>query len=139
LSQLLIQNYLNDLHTLRRVSGTSRESVVREELVAEDFNEIWIIDLKGNARTSGERRRREGGNIFEDQIRVGIAIYFCVKDARRKGCSIRYQAVRDYPSSEEKNDSCEPPWPSANLILLGRTQMEIGLISQIPILIHFCP
>jgi hypothetical protein len=30
LSQLLIQQYLNELQTLRRVSGTSRESVVRE-------------------------------------------------------------------------------------------------------------
>jgi predicted helicase len=30
LSQLLIQRYLNELQTLRRVSGTSRESVVRE-------------------------------------------------------------------------------------------------------------
>jgi hypothetical protein len=29
-SQLLIQHYLNDLQTLRRASGTSRESVVRE-------------------------------------------------------------------------------------------------------------
>jgi predicted helicase len=29
-SQLLIQRYLNDLQTLRRVAGTSRESVVRE-------------------------------------------------------------------------------------------------------------
>jgi hypothetical protein len=29
-SQLLIQHYLNELQTLRRVSGTSRESVVRE-------------------------------------------------------------------------------------------------------------
>jgi hypothetical protein len=30
MSQLLIQDYLNELQTLRRVSGTSRESVVRE-------------------------------------------------------------------------------------------------------------
>jgi len=30
MSQLLIQHYLNELSTLRRVSGTSRESVVRE-------------------------------------------------------------------------------------------------------------
>jgi predicted helicase len=36
-----------------------------------EFNEIWIVDLKGNARTSGERRRQEGGNIFNDEIRVG--------------------------------------------------------------------
>jgi hypothetical protein len=30
LSQLLIQHYLNELQTLRRMSGASRESVVRE-------------------------------------------------------------------------------------------------------------
>jgi hypothetical protein len=30
MSQLLIQHYLNELQTLRRVSGTSRESVVSE-------------------------------------------------------------------------------------------------------------
>ena len=30
MSQLLIQHYLNELQTLRRVSGTARESVVRE-------------------------------------------------------------------------------------------------------------
>jgi hypothetical protein len=29
-SQLLIQRYLNELETLRRISGTSREQVVRE-------------------------------------------------------------------------------------------------------------
>ena len=29
------------------------------KLVAKDFNEIWIIDLKGNARTSGERRKKK--------------------------------------------------------------------------------
>ena len=31
------------------------------KVVAQEFNEIWIVDLKGNARTSGERRQREGG------------------------------------------------------------------------------
>ncbi len=46
------------------------------KVVAEEFNEIHIIDLKGNARTSSERRRREGGNIFSDKIRVGVAIYW---------------------------------------------------------------
>ena len=70
--------------------------------IALDFNEIWIIDLKGDAHTSGERRRKEGGNIFHDQIRVGIAIYFCVKKFGAKGCRIRYQAVRDYAKAEEK-------------------------------------
>ncbi len=74
------------------------------KLVAEEFNEIWIIDLKGNARTSGERRRREGGNVFDDQIRVGIAVYFCVKKKGFHGCHIRYQSVRDSAKSDEKRE-----------------------------------
>ena len=51
-------------------------------IVAEEFDELWVIDLKGNARTSGERRGREGGSVFSDKIRVGVAVYFLV---RRRG------------------------------------------------------
>jgi predicted helicase len=69
---------------------------------AEEFNEIRIVDLKGNARTSGERRRREGGNVFDDQIRVGVAVYFLVKKKGARGCRIFYEAVRDYAKAEEK-------------------------------------
>jgi predicted helicase len=72
--------------------------------VVKDFNEIWIIDLKGNARTSGERRRQEGGNIFDDQIRVGVAVYFCVKRSGVKGCRIYYEPTDDYAKSDEKRD-----------------------------------
>ena len=49
------------------------------KVVAEEFSELWVIDLKGNARTSGERRKREAGNIFENKIRVGVAIYFLIR------------------------------------------------------------
>jgi predicted helicase len=73
-------------------------------VVANNFNEIWIVDLKGNARTSGDRRRCEGGNVFDDQIRVGVAVYLCVKKRGSKGCRIRYQAVRDYAKSDEKRE-----------------------------------
>src|SRR5260370_6823012 len=48
-------------------------------VIAQEFQEIWIIDLKGNARTSVERTRWEGPNIFTDPIRVGMAVYFCEK------------------------------------------------------------
>jgi predicted helicase len=74
------------------------------KIVAEEFNEIWIVDLKGNARTSGERRRREGGNVFDDQIRVGVAVWFCVKKRRMKGCRFFYEAVRDHAKGDEKRD-----------------------------------
>ena len=72
-------------------------------LVAKEFSELWVVDLKGNARTSGERRRQEAGNIFDDKIRVGVAIYFLV---RRQGCgrfsSVFYNAVEDFARSPEK-------------------------------------
>jgi len=74
------------------------------KVVAQEFNEIWIVDLKGNARNSGERRRQEGGNIFDDKIRVGIAVYFLVRKKGTKGCRIFYEAVRDYAKSDEKRE-----------------------------------
>jgi predicted helicase len=82
----------------------AREDDGFRRVVAEEFNEIWIVDLKGNARTIGERRRREGGNVFNDQIRVGIAVYFCVRKRGTSGCRIRYEAIRDYAKADEKRE-----------------------------------
>ena len=72
------------------------------KVVAEEFNELWVLDLKGNARTSGERRRQEGGNVFDDKIRVGVAIYFLVRRAGHEGFKVYYDAVDDYARSFEK-------------------------------------
>ena len=72
------------------------------KVIAEEFNEIYIINLKGNARTSGERRRREGGNVFNNKIRVGIAVYFLVRNRNTQGCRIYYNAVDNYVSADEK-------------------------------------
>lgn len=70
--------------------------------VADEFTEVYIIDLKGNARTAGEQRRKEGGNVFDDTIRVGIAIYFLVKKSTIERCKIHYNAIGDYAKSDEK-------------------------------------
>ena len=72
------------------------------KVVAQEFNELWAIDLKGNARTSGERRRREAGNIFDDKIRVGVVIYFLVRSKASGGFKVFYNAVEDYARSPEK-------------------------------------
>ncbi len=72
------------------------------KVISDEFNEIYIIDLKGDARNSGEKRQKEGGNIFNNQIRVGIAIYFLVRKKGVKGCQIHYNSVADYARSEEK-------------------------------------
>ncbi len=70
------------------------------KVVAEEFNHIYIIDLKGYSHTSGERAKREGGNVFN--IRVGVAVYFLVRKQGEKGCHIHYTAVPDFARAEEK-------------------------------------
>ena len=72
------------------------------KVVSEEFNEIYIINFKGNARTSGDRRHREGGNIFNDAVRVGIAVYFLVRKEGDRGCRIYYHALPDYATTEAK-------------------------------------
>ena len=72
------------------------------KVVSQEFNELWAIDMKGNARTSGERRRQEGGNIFSDKIRVGIAVYFLVRRRGMNEFKVYYNAVDDYAKSLDK-------------------------------------
>jgi predicted helicase len=72
------------------------------KVVAKEFNEIYVIDTKGNARTSGERRRKEGGNVFSDEIRVGIAVYFLIRNEHAQGFKVYYDAIEDYTNAEDK-------------------------------------
>ena len=72
------------------------------KVLAEEFNELWAVDLKGNARTSGERRRQEGGNVFSDKIRVGVAIYFLVRRKGLDGFRVFYNVVDDYAKAFDK-------------------------------------
>ena len=72
--------------------------------LSQDFTKIYHINLKGNARTSGERRRQEGGNVFDDQIRVGIGISFFVKktDAGSEPAEVWIYSVDNYLKAREK-------------------------------------
>ena len=72
--------------------------------LAQDFTKIYHIDFKGNARTSGERRRKEGGNVFDDQIRVGVGISFFIKkaEATPELAEVWIYSVDDYLKAREK-------------------------------------
>ena len=61
-----------------------------------------LVNLKGNARTSGERRQREAGNVFDDKIRVGVAVYFLVRREGLSGFKVFYHAIDDYLRSPSK-------------------------------------
>jgi predicted helicase len=77
---------------------------VRKHL-EKDFSKIYHINLKGNARTSGERRKREAGNIFDDQIRVGVGISFFIKTRHKnESTEICIYSVDDYLKSKDKKE-----------------------------------
>ena len=71
----------------------------------DEFSQIFIYDLKGNQRTSGERSRREGGKIFGSGSRTGVAITVLVKDPTHTGpAEIFYAEAEDYTTRQEKLD-----------------------------------
>jgi predicted helicase len=75
---------------------------VRKAL-SEEFAEVYVYDLKGDARTSGEEWRRQGDKIFDNQSRAGVCLLFLVKRKDKKGpTKIHYKAVKDYAKKEEK-------------------------------------
>ena len=69
-----------------------------------EFSSIYVYNLKGNQRTSGERSRQEGGKIFGSDSRAPIAITILVKNPKIKQdkAIIYYREVDDYLTREKK-------------------------------------
>lgn len=68
-----------------------------------EFGAIYVFNLRGNQRTSGETSRREGGKIFGSGSRTPIAITVLVKKPGHTGKAlIQYYDIGDYLSREEK-------------------------------------
>ncbi len=70
--------------------------------VAQEFAHLYVLNLRGNARTSGETLKKEGGKIFDSGSRATIAIIFFVKDTSVKNSAIHYYDIGDYLKREEK-------------------------------------
>ena len=70
-----------------------------------EFSAIYVFNLRGNCRTSGELRRKESGNIFGEGTRTPISITLLVKrpniPANNKA-AILYHDIGDYLTREEK-------------------------------------
>ncbi|GAA7355230.1 DEAD/DEAH box helicase family protein [Helicobacter pylori] len=69
---------------------------------AKEFAHLYVLNLRGNARTSGETFKKEGGKIFDSGSRATIAVIFFVKDASVKNSAIHYYDIGDYLKREEK-------------------------------------
>ena len=72
--------------------------------LVEEFDKIYVFNLRGNARTSGEMRRKESGNVFGHGSRTPIAVTILVRkrgSAPKQG-KIFYCDIGDYFDREEK-------------------------------------
>ncbi|GAA9849333.1 hypothetical protein VN0598_14390 [Helicobacter pylori] len=70
--------------------------------VAQEFSHLYVLNLRGNQRTSGEVSKKEGGKIFDSGSRATVAVIFFVKDASVKDSAIHYYEVEDYLKREAK-------------------------------------
>ena len=67
----------------------------------EEFNHLYIFNLRGDARTQGEKRRKESGNVFGGGSRTPIAISILVKDGSDKH-EVHYHDIGDYLTRDDK-------------------------------------
>ena len=67
----------------------------------EEFNHLYIFNLRGDQRTLGEQSRREGGKIFGSGSRTPVAISILVKDGSDSH-ELHYYDIGDYLSQKEK-------------------------------------
>lgn len=85
-------NYINNLS----FSGFRRE-------LLKEFNHIYVFNLRGDCRTSGEIRRKEKDNIFGEGSRTPISIIVLVKHKDKPFDGfIHYKDIGDYLTKKEK-------------------------------------
>ena len=73
------------------------------ECLAEEFTKTYLFHLRGNARTSGELRRKEKGNVFGEGTRTPIVITILVKNKKsiERG-KIYFHDIGDYLDQKQK-------------------------------------
>jgi predicted helicase len=76
--------------------------------LASEFSAIYVFNLRGNQRTSGDTSRKEGGKIFGQGSRAPIAITLLIRNSASAGpCQVRYHDVGDYLTRGQKLDAIE--------------------------------
>ena len=87
------------------ITGNSEVGI--RACLEKEFSSVYVLHLRGDQRTQGERSRREGGKVFGSGSRVPVAITILVKnpDAEHDRCQIHYRDIGDYLTREKKLDA----------------------------------
>jgi predicted helicase len=74
--------------------------------LADEFDAIHVLNLRGNQRTAGEQSRKEGGKVFGGGSGATVAITILVKDPAHTGpADISYTDIGDYLTTDDKLSS----------------------------------
>ncbi|MEY4550550.1 MAG: hypothetical protein RLZZ618_952 [Pseudomonadota bacterium] len=88
------------------LNSTSSDGL--RKCLADEFSSIYVFHLRGNAYTSGELRRKEGGNVFGLGSRAPIAVSLLVKNPEAKHSGqIHFCDIGDYLTQVEKLERIE--------------------------------
>ncbi len=83
------------------IDGNSLDGL-RASLV-DEFTSLYVFNLRGNQRTSGELSRMEGGKIFGSGSRTPVAISIFVRNPEKQTPGeLIYHDIGDYLSREDK-------------------------------------
>lgn len=85
------------------LDGNSQDGM--RKCLEQEFSTIYVFNLRGNCRTSGELRRKEGDGVFGLGSRTPIAITILVKNPKKDAnekAKIFYHDIGDYLSREKK-------------------------------------
>lgn len=83
------------------VDGNSMDGL--RKCLADEFSSIYVFHLRGNARTSGEMRKKEKDNVFGSGSRAPIAISILIKNPTAvESGKIHFHDIGDYLSQNEK-------------------------------------
>lgn len=84
------------------IDGNAQDGM--RQCLQDEFTSVYVLNLRGNQRTSGELSRKEGGKIFGSGSRTPIAITLLVKNPKNdnKKADIYYHDIGDYLTREQK-------------------------------------
>ncbi len=85
------------------LNGSAQEGF--RKCLGKEFSKIYVLNLRGNQRTSGELSRKEGGKIFGSGSRTPISITILVKKPNQlqdTKAIIYYHDIGDYLSKDQK-------------------------------------
>ena len=100
-------NRLGDCGVLAYVSSASFITATAmdgfRKCLSDEYSKIYVLNIRGDQRTSGELSKKEGGKIFGSGSREPIAITIAVKNPNAKKVGkIYYHDIGDHLSREEK-------------------------------------